>query len=95
MLIRRTIRGPSTGSFQIAVRTVLPSHATSRGPPTFTDSSRPVIAPDMVTPASARVQARRSRADVAAQAPAAPAAGACAVHMRHVACAASAATNCR
>src|SRR3954469_8228238 len=43
MLIRRTIRGPVTGSFQIAVRTVLPSQATSRGPPTLSDSSRPLI----------------------------------------------------
>src|SRR6478752_6174695 len=95
MLIRRTIRGPSTGSFQIAVRTVRPCHATSRGPPTFSDSSRPVIAPDMVTPASARVQGARLARGPRAYAPAAPAAGACAVHMRHVACAASAATNCR
>src|SRR5262245_3234209 len=39
MLIRRTIRGPSTSAFQIAVRTVFPSHATSRGPPTFNETS--------------------------------------------------------
>jgi hypothetical protein len=30
----RTIRGPSTGPFQIAVRTVLPCHSISCGPPT-------------------------------------------------------------
>src|SRR4051794_18634963 len=45
MLIRRTIRGPVTASFRMAVRTVLPSHATSRGPPTLTDRSRAVIRP--------------------------------------------------
>src|SRR5690349_11139006 len=39
MLIRRTIRGPATVSFQIAVRTVLPSHSISRGPPTLSESS--------------------------------------------------------
>src|SRR4051794_16824968 len=44
MLIVRTIRGPVTASFQIAVRTILPSHSTSRGRPTLTDSRRPVIA---------------------------------------------------
>src|SRR3954449_790543 len=45
MLIRRTNRGPATASFQMAVRTVLPSHATSRGPPTLTERSRAVIGP--------------------------------------------------
>src|SRR6476646_8441446 len=45
MLIRRTMRGPVTASFQIAVRTVLPSHSTSRGPPTLRDSRRLVMAP--------------------------------------------------
>src|ERR1700722_9113411 len=44
MLIRRTIRAPVTGVFQIAVRITLPSHGTSRGPPTLTDSSRPTAA---------------------------------------------------
>jgi len=31
---------PSAGSFQIAVRTVLPFHITSHGRPTFSESSR-------------------------------------------------------
>src|SRR3954468_20292421 len=46
MLIRRTVRGPSTGAFQIAVRTVLPSQRTSRGTPTLTD--RTVLTPRIV-----------------------------------------------
>src|SRR5271154_374750 len=40
MLSLRTIRRPSTGLFQIAVRTVFPFHVTSRGRPTFTESNR-------------------------------------------------------
>src|SRR6266581_1772543 len=36
MLGLRTIRRPCTGSFQMAVRTVSPRHAMSRGRPTFT-----------------------------------------------------------
>src|ERR1041385_5004720 len=43
MLTRRTIRGPSTACFQIAVRTVLPSHATSRGFPTLSATRRPLM----------------------------------------------------
>src|SRR5580692_10698588 len=35
----RTMRRPSTGDFQTEVRTVLPFHVTSRGRPTFTESS--------------------------------------------------------
>src|SRR5580658_196336 len=35
-----TIRHPSTGDFQTDVRTVLPFHVTSRGSPTFTESTR-------------------------------------------------------
>src|ERR1700734_1107199 len=38
MFSRRTMTGPSTGSFQMPVCTVLPCQATSRGSPTFTDS---------------------------------------------------------
>src|SRR3954452_6018804 len=57
MLIRRTNRGPLTASFQMAVRTVLPSHATSRGRPTLSDRSRPFIAPHMLT----RSRPRRER----------------------------------
>src|SRR3954470_12396491 len=37
MLRRRTLRGPSTGYFQIPVCTVRPCQATSFGRPTFTD----------------------------------------------------------
>src|SRR3954463_15331085 len=51
MLIRRTICGPSTAAFQIEVRTVLPSHATSRGRPTFTETS--FIAPRHHSPRAA------------------------------------------
>src|SRR5215469_2083058 len=40
MLSRRTIRRPRTGSFQTAVLTVWPRHATSRGRPTLTESNR-------------------------------------------------------
>src|SRR5215471_3479459 len=40
MLSRRTIRRPSKGAFQIAVRTVFPCHSMSRGRPTFTESRR-------------------------------------------------------
>src|SRR6476660_9070283 len=44
MLSRRTIVRPATGDFQIAVRTVLPFHVTSRGRPTFTESNRGICA---------------------------------------------------
>src|SRR6185437_15995283 len=40
MLSLRTIRRPSTGDFQTAVRTDAPLHCTSRGSPTFTESKR-------------------------------------------------------
>src|SRR5215467_13708284 len=40
MLSRRTIRRPGIGSFQMAVLTVWPRHATSRGRPTLTESNR-------------------------------------------------------
>ena len=42
MLSRRTMRGPSTGAFQMAVCTVLPCHVTSRGRPTLTESKRAI-----------------------------------------------------
>jgi hypothetical protein len=38
-LSRRAILGPATGYFQMPARTVRPCHGTSRGMPTFTDSS--------------------------------------------------------
>src|SRR5215471_16021987 len=41
MLSRRTIRGPATGFFHTAVRTVRPCQVTSLGKPTFTDSKLP------------------------------------------------------
>src|ERR1700753_3110814 len=50
MLIRRTIRAPVTGVFQIAARTNLPSHGTSFGPPTLSDTSRPTSALRPVRP---------------------------------------------
>src|SRR3954454_22796409 len=40
MLSLRTILRPSTGDFQIPVRTVFPLHITSHGRPTFTESNR-------------------------------------------------------
>jgi hypothetical protein len=40
----------STGSFQIADRTTLPSHSISRGSPTSTDSRRPLAARGMLFP---------------------------------------------
>src|SRR5262245_25053256 len=43
MLSRRTMRGPSTGVFQMAVWTVLPCHVMSRGRPTLTESKRSII----------------------------------------------------
>src|SRR5919107_3973720 len=43
MLIRRTIRGPKTRSFHIAVRTIRPRQGTSRGAPTLMDSNREVM----------------------------------------------------
>src|SRR4051794_25646250 len=41
MFRRRTMTGPSTGCFHTPVWTVRPRQATSRGRPTFTDTSRP------------------------------------------------------
>src|SRR5690242_15001166 len=41
MLSRRTNAAPSTGRFQMPVRTVRPRHDTSAGSPTFTATSRP------------------------------------------------------
>jgi hypothetical protein len=41
MLSRRAIRGPATGFFHTAVRTVRPCQVTSLGKPTFTDSKLP------------------------------------------------------
>src|SRR5262245_15028001 len=43
MLSRRTMRGSSTGAFQMAVWTVLPCHVMSRGRPTLTESKRAII----------------------------------------------------
>src|SRR6478752_3104481 len=43
MFNRRTMRRPSTGSFQIAVRTIRPPHSTSRGVATFNDNNVPAI----------------------------------------------------
>ena len=40
------MRGPSTGAFQMAVWTVLPCQATSRGRPTLTESKRPITFPN-------------------------------------------------
>src|SRR5689334_17464174 len=42
MLSLRTMRRPSTGVFQTDVRTVLPSHITSWGRPTLTESNRDI-----------------------------------------------------
>src|SRR5690242_8001386 len=44
MLTPRTATRPATGSFQMLVRTGLPSTRISRGRPTFTDATRPCIA---------------------------------------------------
>src|SRR4051794_35592193 len=49
MFRRATRRRPSTGAFQIAVRTPCPRHVTSRGRPTLTDMSRPAaIVPSLL-----------------------------------------------
>jgi hypothetical protein len=45
MLSRRTIRGPSTGRFQMPVCTVRPCHETSFGSSTLTDTSVAFTAP--------------------------------------------------
>ena len=42
--LRAKIR-PVTGFFQIPVRTVLPCHATSRGSPTLTETTTPIMEP--------------------------------------------------
>src|SRR5436190_16391795 len=44
-LSRLTRRRPCTGSFQMAVRTILPRHSMSRGKPTLTESSRGIETP--------------------------------------------------
>src|SRR6266480_381678 len=41
-LSRLTRRRPCTGSFQMAVRTILPRHSISRGNPTLTESNRAI-----------------------------------------------------
>src|ERR1700722_19837537 len=50
MLRRRTVCGPSTGLFQMPVWTVRPSHRTSFGRPTLTDSNRPTTAVVVIRP---------------------------------------------
>src|ERR1700754_4540226 len=60
MLMRRTPRAPSPAVFQIAERTVLPSHATSRGRPTLSETS--FIAPRRSTSAAALGERRRAAA---------------------------------
>src|SRR5579871_6376560 len=60
MLSRRTIRGPATGFFHTAVRTVLPRQVTSRGIPTLTDSRAPVRCPEVTGERSARPRCRGS-----------------------------------
>src|SRR5208283_5799373 len=45
MLRRRTMTGPSTGSFQTPVYTVFPCHCTFLGMPTLTETSLPTGSP--------------------------------------------------